>query len=181
MRKVDFAKLLPLAQANQQDAQVTIIQAFQPLINSFLRKEYDYGKKEDMRSYLTLAAIEAMKDYKGTDIRTFPGYVKDRIVKFAGQYQGAEKQHREIKEKIALEPTETTYFMETAFDREDYKALHNAMKHLYPYERKLLISYYGKNKSMDEIAHEYHISKSKVSYQLKKLRRDLRTMLTNGL
>ncbi|MCH3950782.1 MAG: sigma-70 family RNA polymerase sigma factor [Acidaminococcus sp.] len=177
MRKIDFARLLPLVKKGQQEAQMTLIEAFEPLIRSLLRWEFIPCNKEDMHSYLVLKLLEKTKKYEGTDAAKFPGYIRKCLVHCAGDYQDAEKYIRKTKEKAAQEPVEEAYTMETAFDWEGHKALHFALKHLYPYERKLLVAYYGENKSMDEIAHEYHISKSKVHYQIKRLLRDLRAAL----
>ena len=169
-------ELITSARRGDPAAQLALITAFTPLIRSLERSEFDPSAREDLRSILTLALLEAIRRFGDRDPAIFPGYVKKYLTNTVRSYRRGEKRRRDLEERVKREQTETTCELESPLE-EAPLPLKAVAARLLPRERALLRARFVEKQTLAEIARAAKLPASTVHYRIDAALHKLRSAL----
>lgn len=134
----DFSLLLPSAQSGDKDAQLTIVQAFRPLVLKLALQEFDPVQRVELIDVLTVQVLEAIHKFPGEHPERFPGFVKKHLLLSLSYYKRKQIRKKLLAEKLnTLERTNPVY-LEDFGRTERHRKLKEAYESLPPEDRRLV-------------------------------------------
>lgn len=159
-------ELIKLAKEGNKESTKDIINRLQPLIISSIRKYYNNGKEyEDLIQEGNLMILESIKSYNPNKGVPFLGYIKLNL-KFLYLNKHKRKIHLSLNETIGdgeqeiidILISDSKQALDIILENEMNFKLKEALEKLTERQRKIIILYYVKNISMEEISTNLDIS-----------------------
>lgn len=175
---VPFKTLVPSAQSGNKDAQLTLVQAFRPLVLKLALQEHDPVQRIELIDVLTIGVLEAIHKFPGSDPKRFPGYVKKYLLLTLQYYKRKQVRKKLLAEKLnTLERTNPVYIED--FGRtERHRRLKEAYESLPPEDRRLVyLAAVDEDAKWKDIEKEFHASASTLYGKYKRALRRMKEKL----
>lgn len=177
----DFQSLIPSAKSGDQNAQLSIVQAFRPLVLKLALQEFDPIQRVELIDVLTIGVLEAIQKFPAENPESFPGFLKKHLLFRLAHYKRAEIRKKNLHEKLNTESRTNPVYLEDFSRAERHKKLKEAYHSLSHEERRLVyLAACEEGHNWDELAEILKKPKNTLHYRYKRSLQKMKKILESG-
>lgn len=178
---VPFKTLVPSAQSGNKDAQLTLVQAFRPLVLKLSLQELDPVQRVELIDVLTIGVLEAIQKFPSENPEGFPGFLKKHLLFRLAHYKRAQIRKKNLHERLNTESRTNPVYLEDFSRTERHKKLKEAYHSLSPEDRRLVyLAACEDGHTWDELAEILKKPKNTLHYRYKRSLRKMKKILESG-